>query len=171
MNQDRYHVRFSCGLNGAYEIAGDADVLVWVDVFTDSSSWMPPEAFPSGSIVLDGNLENAHAVALWIRNHQLSMSRRLVIAVVAASLPANDDQSFCAEDFLGAGAVIDELSLLGLDTTSPEAAVAQSAYRGLAHATHHLLSTIASTPSAQAESARLKVDPDFAPEQIKVLRP
>ncbi|MBU4465721.1 MAG: hypothetical protein KKH75_07735, partial [Actinobacteria bacterium] len=43
------------------------------------------------------------------------------------------------EDQLGAGAIVDALGARGIDHTSPEAAVAAEAFRGLRGAARHLL--------------------------------
>ena len=46
---------------------------------------------------------------------------------------------FAVEDQLGAGAIVDALGALGIDHTSPEAAAACEAFRGLRGAVRHLL--------------------------------
>ena len=46
---------------------------------------------------------------------------------------------FAVEDQLGAGAIIDALGALGIDHTSPDAAVASESFRALRRAVKHLL--------------------------------
>jgi len=108
----------------------------------------------SGATVLVGCLRNASAVAEAVVAEQVRRAERTSIAVIAAGeLPGDADADhashaatqsrtamrFAVEDLLGAGAIIDALSTLGLDHTSPEAAVAGEAFRGLRRATRHLL--------------------------------
>ncbi|OUE31759.1 hypothetical protein BFL35_03730 [Clavibacter michiganensis] len=62
------------------------------------------------------------------------------MAVVAAGAVESDGSwRACAEDQLAAGAVVDALAALGIDGTSPEAAVACAAYQQLEPAVGHLL--------------------------------
>ncbi|MDQ2689363.1 MAG: phosphosulfolactate phosphohydrolase, partial [Chloroflexota bacterium] len=64
---------------------------------------------------------------------------------------------FAVEDQLGAGAVIDALAGLGLDHSSPEAAVACEAFRGLRRATRHLLTASGSGRELLDRHARAEV--------------
>ena len=68
---------------------------------------------------------------------------RTSIAVIAAGeLTGRDAPAavrFAVEDQLGAGAVVDALGSLGIDHTSPDAAVAAESFRALRRAVKHLL--------------------------------
>lgn len=145
--QAKYQVRFDQGVEGVARIAGAADVLVWVDqVSTDAAGGRSPDAsvpsVPDGALsaapdatVLVAGLRDAAAVAAWILADQERLGRRSYVAIVAAG---RADGGFAADDVLAAGAVVDALTALGIDDTSPEAAVASSAFTGLAHAVAHL---------------------------------
>ena len=93
--------------------------------------------------VILGCLRNASAVADRILDLQRERGKRTNIAVIAAGeLPSRDGDAplrFAVEDLLGAGAVIDALGARGIDHTSPEAAAAAEAFRGLRTAARHLL--------------------------------
>ncbi|HWU28708.1 MAG TPA: phosphosulfolactate phosphohydrolase, partial [Microbacterium sp.] len=68
-------------------------------------------------------------------------AERTSVTVIAAGerTPAGDLR-FAVEDQLGAGAVIAALTDLGIDHSSPDAAVAAEAFRALRRALRHLLS-------------------------------
>ena len=63
-----------------------------------------------------------------------------MVAVVAAGSPVQAPEGIPVEDHLLAGAVIDALGTVGIDATSPEAAVAAAGYQGLRGAVGHMLS-------------------------------
>lgn len=106
-------------------------------------------------LVLLGSLRNAAEVARAILAEQTRRGARTSIAVIAAGTiagaiadtePAAPEAGvvapplrFAVEDLLGAGAVIDALGARGIDHTSPEAAAACEAFRGLRGAVRHLL--------------------------------
>jgi 2-phosphosulfolactate phosphatase len=80
------------------------------------------EAAHSPAVVVAGSLRNARAVARWARAHE-------VVGVVAAGeLTSTSALRRCAEDLVGAGAI---LSRLERDDLSPEARVAVAAAAGL----------------------------------------
>ncbi|MFT4215001.1 MAG: 2-phosphosulfolactate phosphatase, partial [Microbacterium sp.] len=96
----------------------------------------------TGATVLLGCLRNATAVARAVLAEQHRWAARTSIAVIACGGVDGDPDlplRFAVEDLLGAGAVIDALSTVGLDHTSPEAAAAGEAFRGLRAAMRHLL--------------------------------
>ena len=66
---------------------------------------------------------------------------------------------FAVEDHLVAGAVIASLGTLGIDATSPEAAVADAAYRGLEGAVGHLVTASVGGRSVPLGPGRFRVDP------------
>jgi hypothetical protein len=73
------------------------------------------------------------------------------------------------EDLLAAGAVIGELSRLGLDATSPEAAAAESAYRGLGGAVAHLLTASVTGSTAPPDRSALRPDPALGATDVRVI--
>ena len=87
-----------------------------------------------------------------------------MIAVVAAAAeqPAQPDGAgirFAVENQLAAGALIDALAELGIDYSSPEAAVACSSFTALRGAVGHLLTASASAQellALGAEPARIR---------------
>ncbi|WP_353816114.1 hypothetical protein [Agromyces sp. SYSU T00266] len=143
--QSKYQVRFDQGVDGVHRIAQGADVLVWVDQSGDgdgdgdgaASGALVPEgalAGTAGAVVVAG-VADAAAVAEWILAEQERLGRRAYLAIVAAW---RADGGFAADDVLAAGAVIDALADLGIDDTSPEAAVACASFTGLRRAVAHL---------------------------------
>ncbi|WP_438854042.1 2-phosphosulfolactate phosphatase [Agromyces sp. M3QZ16-3] len=144
--QSKYQVRFDQGVGGVRRIARGADVLVWVDQVTDASGGdavgtasaavVPAEVLADApDAVLAASLADAAASAAWILAEQEALGRRAYLAIVAAG---RTDGGFAADDLLAAGAVIDALAELGIDDTSPEAAVACATYTGLRRAVAHL---------------------------------
>ncbi len=104
-------------------------------------------ALDPAPIVLLGCLRNASAVAEAIADEQRRRGARTSIALIAggelvpaeAGAAARTTRRFAVEDLLGAGAIVDALGVRGIDHTSPEAAAAGEAFRGLRAATRHLL--------------------------------
>lgn len=166
-DQSRYQVRLEWGSAGLDRLA-PADVVVVVDVLRfsttvtdrialgDEVGWdddahavslngaaVAERAADAGALVVLGSLRNASAVARFIRDEQERRTARTSVAVIAAGELTGREASaalrFAVEDQLGAGAVVDALSALGIDHTSPEAAVACEAFRGLRGAARHLL--------------------------------
>ena len=133
--QSRFQVRFDWGLDGAAVIGDGAHIVVWADALATPGA--PDPLTIEGLAVIVATQGSAAAAAQWILDRQTELGDRAVVAVVAAG---TDDGRFAVEDFLAAGAVIDALSTLGIDSTSPEAAAASAAFEGLRTATLHLLS-------------------------------
>ncbi|MCM3655643.1 2-phosphosulfolactate phosphatase [Agromyces mediolanus] len=102
------------------------------------------EAAPSDGaeppVVLAASLRNRTAVARRILALQEAHGRRLSVAILAAGERGGDGVRFAVEDQLAGGAVVDALVALGIDHTSPEAAVACAAFEGLRRAVGHLQS-------------------------------
>ena len=165
--QHRYQVRHEWGVDGLVRLA-PADIVVVVDVLRHSSSVVDAiargervalyegahsafrdgaavaeAAARTGAVVLLGCLRNPSAVAAAVLAAQRRRSARTSIAIVAAGERVSRDEGapvrFAVEDQLGAGAVVDALGALGVDHTSPEAAAAGEAFRGLRGAARHLL--------------------------------
>ncbi|GGI48232.1 hypothetical protein BCL57_002703 [Agromyces flavus] len=168
--QARYQVRFDLGVPGVARIGRAADVLVWADqVTTDVAGAasspgavdpVPAEALSAApdAVVVAAALHDANAAAVWILAEQERLGRRVYVAVVAAG---RADGGFAADDVLAAGAVVDALMALGIDDTSPEAAVAASAFGGLRRAVAHLATASVSgreAVSTGADPAALRRD-------------
>ena len=148
--QTKYQVRFDVGPAGLDRI-GDADVLVWVDALA-----LVDDGIATGSpatAVIAADLTNRGAAAAWILDHQVHLGRRVSIAVVAAGR----DGDFSAADILAAGAVIDALVALGIDFTSPEAAVACAAFASLRNAVGHLFTASVDGQAIAADGDRDRV--------------
>ena len=137
--QSDYQVRFDWGAAGAAAIAREAEAVVWVDV-------LGAEPVPELDVpVVAGRLGNAEAVAAWVLARQEELGGRFRVAVVAAGATRPDGSlRFAVEDQLAAGAVIAAIGEVGIDHSSPEAAAAEAAYRGLRQAVRHLLTASAS---------------------------
>lgn len=162
-DQSRYQVRFEWGAEGIDRLA-TADIVVVVDVLRFSST-VAARVAGGQSVPLDqaahavsrngaavanragdalivlGCLRNAQAVARAVLAYQHDRGARTSIAVIAAGEREGRDGPvrFAVEDQLGAGAIIDALGQLGIDHTSPEAAITGEAFRGLRPALRHLL--------------------------------
>lgn len=169
MEQTRYQVRFDWAVAGAHAIGSDADVIVWVDAISEPGSDLHVDALPQGPAVVFTDLSSAHAAAQWVIDLQVKLAKRILIAVVAAGSTRDGALRVTTEDLLAAGAVIDQLAALGLDATSPEAAAAEAAYRGLARATSHLLTAVTTTATTPVEPAQLKVNPELTTADVKVI--
>lgn len=165
--QAKYQVRLDWGVAGAERIAGGAHVAVVVDVLPSPDGAMIAEALGGrGLVVLEGSLRNRSAVARRILELQEERGERLMVAIVAAGErvePVDDGAAgggvarFAVEDQLGAGALVDALIALGIDHTSPEAAVACAAFEGLRHAVVHLIGASASGADLVAQGRRSEV--------------
>ncbi|WP_341994269.1 2-phosphosulfolactate phosphatase [Microbacterium sp. LWH7-1.2] len=184
-DQRRYQVRHDWGIEGLRRLA-PADVVVVVDVLrfstavTDAVTGGDSVAFDgsahavsingaavaqaageSGAVVLLGCLRNAAAVARAVLDIQHERAARTSIAVIAAGELAGSATGaplrFAVEDHLGAGAIVGALGTLGVDHTSPEAAAACEAFRGLRGAVRHLLTAAGSGQELLARDARDEV--------------
>jgi phosphosulfolactate phosphohydrolase-like enzyme len=153
--QAKYQVRFDWGTHGATAVAGDADIVVWVDVLPPSNArddvlGALEHASPTAAVILGGP-NTASAVAAWILEEQVRLGRRAMVSVLAAGeVSSAGVLRFAVEDQLGAGAVIDALASRGIDYTSPEAAAACAAFMGLRGAVAHLLTASVSGQEAIA---------------------
>ncbi|MDR5698442.1 hypothetical protein [Agromyces aerolatus] len=146
-SQGKYQIRFDQGDAGLARIAGGVDIVIWVDALADASAAshaLPSSVVPDSAAIVAAGLTDASAVAAWILAEQERLGRRAYVAIVAAS----DGSAFAVPDVLASGAVVDALMTLGLDDTSPEAAVASAAFGGLKRAVRHL--TAASAQGRQA---------------------
>ena len=158
--QAKYQVRLDWGVAGAERIADGAHVAVVVDVLPSPDGQEIAAALAGRDlVVLEGSLRNRSAVARRILELQEERGERLMVAVVAAGEQAGsgDAVRFAVEDQLGAGAVVDALIALGIDHTSPEAAVACAAFEGLRHAAVHLIGASASGVELVAQGRRPEV--------------
>jgi 2-phosphosulfolactate phosphatase len=184
--QSAYQVRLGWGAAGLARMAADADVVVWVDVIADDvlaghdhagrndaggndaehddagddgrddAGVDPGWAWPPEADVVGSDLHSAGAAAAWVAARQEQLARRLTVAVIAAGHPDHDG-GYAVEDHLGAGAFIAALGELGIDATSPDAAVADAAYRAVRPAIGHLVSASTAGRAAGVEPAAYRV--------------
>ncbi len=167
--QSRYQVRFDFGYAGATAVGEDADVIVWVDALGDST--VDIDALPERGAVITTCLANSRAAAEWVMAEQLRLGKRFATAVIAAGDLRDGHFRYAVEDHLAAGSVIDRLSELGLDATSPEAATAQEAYRRLSGAVGHLMTaSVSAVNGTDAPTEARSVNPRATPEDVRVLR-
>lgn len=95
-----------------------------------------------GATVLAGALTNAESVANAILHLQQQRGSRTSVAIIACGERIGRESAevrFAVEDQLAAGAIIAALSDIGIDHTSPEAAVMGESFRALRRALVHLL--------------------------------
>ncbi len=180
-DQSAYQVRLDWGAEGLVRLA-PADVVIVVDVLRFSSTVV--DAVASGGevvladalgwsangavvaqaadaeTVLVGSIRNASAVAKAVLAIQDRRRQRTSVSVIAAGeRTAEGGFRFAVEDQLGAGSIIAALSDLGIDHTSPDAAVAGESARGLRRALRHLLTASGSgreLAAGVAASARIE---------------
>ena len=160
--QAKYQVRLDWGVAGAERILGGAHVAVVVDVLPSPDGEVIAAALAGRDlVVLEGSLRNRSAVARRILELQEERGERLMVAIVAAGERDGGADGgavrFAVEDQLGAGAIVDALIALGIDHTSPEAAVACAAFEGLRHAAVHLIGASASGAELVAHGRRAEV--------------
>ncbi len=167
--QARYQVRFDFGVAGAHAVGTDADVIVWVDAIGDSA--LNLEALPAGAAVIETGLASARAAADWVMAQQLRLEKRFATAIIAAGATRDGHWRYAVEDQLAAGAVIDRLSELGLDATSPEAAATEAAYRTLSPAVGHLMTaSVSASTGAKVPDRSRAVNPEAHATEVTVLR-
>ncbi|WP_411719671.1 2-phosphosulfolactate phosphatase [Mycetocola sp.] len=147
--QAKYQVRFDTGRSGLGRIA-NVDLLIWVDALALADAAIAVDT-PAAAVIA-ANLTNRRAVAAWALDRQVRLGRRLSIAVVSAG-----DGTVSAPDLLAAGAVIDALVTLGIDFTSPEAAVACAAFDNLRNAVGHLFTASVDGQTLSADGERERV--------------
>jgi hypothetical protein len=147
--QQRYQVRFDWAPAGAAAVADDADVVVWVDALEPRPA--PLGELPERAAVVETGLEGAAEAAEWILALQETLQRRTMVALIAAGAARAAGFRFAAEDLLAAGAVVDALEARGIDAYSPEAAVADAAFRTLRPAVRSLTAAVVGAPSGGAD--------------------
>ena len=133
--QSRYQVRFDWGLAGLDRVA-PAEITIVVDVLASGT-----DAADRGAVVIRADLRTASAAADAAVAEQHRRAARTSIAVIAVGQTdaSSGALRFAVEDLFGVGAVIDALAARGIDHSSPEAAAACEAFRGLRPALRHLL--------------------------------
>lgn len=140
------------GVEGGARVGAAADVPLDASAHAVSlnGAAVAAAAASTGGVVMLGCLRNASAVARAVLAEQERRGARTSVAIIAAGeltgsavrqTRGSDGVAlrFAVEDHLGAGAIIDALGALGIDHTSPEAAAAGEAFRGLRGALRHLL--------------------------------
>jgi hypothetical protein len=146
IHQERYQVRFEWGETGARRITPDAHAVVVVDELDGhgqaSAAQLAAaiaEASGGSAAVFCATEASASDAATRILGLQTDLGHRAVVAIVAAGSLDADGYRVAVEDALAAGAVVDALAALGIDFTSPEAAMVCASWQGLRKATGHLL--------------------------------
>jgi 2-phosphosulfolactate phosphatase len=149
--QQKYQVRFDVGLAGFRALSGHADVVILADALPAvdhgpgpacgaAAAHLPATHF-GAQLVIEADLGNPARVAEWVLARQAEKAERFSVAVIAVGERRRDGSLRPAvEDFLLAGSVIDELSRLGIDHCSPEAAAPSAGFLGLTRALRHLVS-------------------------------
>jgi hypothetical protein len=170
--QEQYQVRFDWCRSGAAAVGGEADVIVWADAIETAGGGSDLADLPAGPAVVLADAPTARAAAAWVAGLQLRLQRRIAIAVVAAGeVRADGSRRYAVEDHLVAGAVIAALGTFGIDATSPEAAVADAAYRSLEGAVGHLVTASVTGRSASLTPSMFRVDGDLGAAAAVVIRP
>lgn len=135
-------MRFDWGLAGLDRVA-PAEITIVVDVLASGAdaALLAARAADRGAVVISADLRTASAAADAAVAEQHRRAERTSIAVIAVGETDTGSGSlrFAVEDLFGAGAVIDALAARGIDHSSPEAAAACEAFRGLRPALRHLL--------------------------------
>ena len=177
-DQSTYQVRLEWGVEGLRRLA-PADVYVVADVIRFSSNTAATvagggsvvvadspcpnggavaralAAAPGEPLILAGALRNATAVARAIKAEQERRQQRTSIAIIAGGERTPEgDIRFAVEDHLGAGAIIDALTPLGIDHSSPEAVAAAEAFNALRRAVKHLLTSSGSGRELEGDPER-----------------
>jgi 2-phosphosulfolactate phosphatase len=169
MQQTGYQVRFDFGVEGLLACASDADVIVWVDALptpamTDDRFADLLSAAPATATLISADLPTSRVAAKWVLDYQANVNRRLAIAVIAAS------PVYAVDDFLADGSVIDALSDLGLDATSPEAAAAEASFRGLRNAVGHLITASVAGRAQELPAEVTRINPVAIVADVVVIR-
>lgn len=146
--QQAYQVRFDWGTAGFQALSAGADVVVIADALPATTTNGAHFAGAAGVTaeghtqhIIPAGLNNRTAVAEWVLARQAEKGARFSVAVIAAGERRSDGTlRFAVEDSFVAGAVIDALSILGIDHCSPEAAAASAGFVGLKQAIRHLVS-------------------------------
>ncbi|GAA0963714.1 hypothetical protein [Frigoribacterium faeni] len=152
--QQKHQVRLDHGIAGASRIAPGAHLVVVVDALdghgllstaeTLRAVASAPGVDPDADLLLVTGPAAAADAARRVIERQARRGDRAVVAIVAAGSVEPDGFRPAVEDQLAAGAVVDALAALGIDASSPEAAVACAAAVSLARASTHLLTASAS---------------------------
>ncbi|MEQ1734863.1 MAG: hypothetical protein ABL886_00365 [Rhodoglobus sp.] len=149
-NQARYQVRFALGADGAREICDGAHILVWADAIDTGD--LDPLTLGYAGVIVAGTTGSRDAVAAWVLERQAELGDRIVVAVVAAGGPGG---GYAVEDIVAAGAVIEALAELGIDSASPEAAAVGGSWIALRNAGSHVLSASVAGQSVLATGESL----------------
>ena len=150
--QEQYQIRLALAAPGALR----ADLVVWADAFGTSQ--------PPCAVAHTVSLRNRARIARQIFAEQTLRNARTSVLVLVA--PSSDSTQLPAANLAVAGALIEALSDLGLDHTSPEAALALAAWVGIRPARKHLLGAtsaarlLAQSGRPEVVAAALELDVD-----------
>ena len=137
--QSTYQIRLAWGETGLTQLA-PAEIVVIVDALGSSDDLAASAvSLPDSPTVFVATLRNRTATAQAIYDEQVTRGGRTAINLVLAG----DNGAFAVEDYLAAGALADALTVLGIDHSSPDVAVATEGFRPLTRALKHLLSASA----------------------------
>ncbi|MBC7440918.1 MAG: 2-phosphosulfolactate phosphatase [Ramlibacter sp.] len=162
--QQKYQVRFDVGLAGFQALAEAADVVVLADALP-AAPGADGLTVPLAQTVITANLASSGQVADWVLARQAEKGDRFAVAVIAVGeRRADGGARFAVEDFLVAGAVIDALSVLGIDHCSPEAAAAAASFSGLKRAVRHLVTASETAQALAATGRQAEVRAALAPD-------
>jgi hypothetical protein len=155
--QQKYQVRLDQGVAGAARVAPGAHVVVVVDVLDGHGLLSTADVLDAvaavsddAALVLHATTASSSDVARVVLERQAERGDRAVVAVVAAGALDDDGFRSAVEDVLAAGAVVDALAAVGIDFSSPEAAVACAAAVSLRRARSHLLTASSSAAELRA---------------------
>jgi hypothetical protein len=176
-DQARYQVRFEWGEAGARRIAHGVHAVVVVDELDGHGDASAAQlaagianAVPGAPAVLCATEASAADAASAILRLQEELGDRCFVAVVGAGSVDVDGFRTAVEDHFAAGAVVDALAALGLDSASPEAAAACASWRSLHAATAHLLTASTSAGRAPDGGADARAQRAGHPAVVSVLR-
>lgn len=151
-DQSTYQIRLEWGAR-ALRVLAPAHITVLVDALPAVEGEVALDVSGVTGTVVRATLANRSAVARFILERQHENGGRTSVNVIPVGEADQDGPRFALEDQLAAGAVVDALIALGIDHTSPDAAVASAAYDGLGRACGHLLSA-SGTGRALREAGR-----------------
>jgi 2-phosphosulfolactate phosphatase len=163
-------VEFAWHDGGASAEPTTADVVAWVDVLVEPAARSLVDVSGAATIIAV-DMRGAAAAAAWIESRQRALRRRLHILVVAAGQSTTQRGfGYAVEDHLAAGALIASLVDRGIDAISPEAAVADAAFRSLENAVGPLVAAAVRRQGFDIDPGGLRVDRTLDESAVRVVR-